>query len=487
MEHSPRIDDILTKCHDHSATAIIQDDVRWSYGNLYQLMINVAGHLVRHNVYTDKIIVLLGNRVEAVAAIMGISYIGGTFVPVGSSVKPHRLAEIINDCGATTIITDESFYPITNVLENTPTLRAVLNIDEFPTSQLVAQSKPAYPGALMYTSGTTGKPKGVICPHDKMMAAVDSINAYLYHTRRDVIASALPLSHGYGLYQIFTVLAEGGAVLLERNFAYPAKVLENIKKYNATGFATVQSALVMIFNQDDWADYLQGLTYLTTAGAALTPSSFEKLRNALPTTEIMPMYGQTECVRVLYYPEWKQNEVLNMNSCGIAIPDTTTYIDLDTGELVVESPHVMDGYWNNPKDTAITFRDGKLYTNDIFSIDENGLHTYVGRNDDVVKVKGERCAPQELDNALMNIDDIDEAASFAVEDHVFGYRFVAFVASRNIELAGKDIMRYCKKNLEAFLLPKEVVMVDKIPKTENGKISRVILRQVYENMKAKQC
>jgi len=424
--------------------------------------------------YNDKIIVLLGNRPEAVMSIFGVSYAGGTFIPVPDAIRPDRLTKIIQDSGAKMIITDEKHFSVTDKIGSCESLRAVIDVDNISTAPArPLQIKPAYPAALMYTSGTTGNPKGVICPHEKIMSATHQINDYMLHRSDDVVATCLPLSHGYGLYQIFTVFEEQGTVLLEPNFTFPIQMLQAIQKYKATGFAAVPSMIPMIQQIPGWRLYLSSLEYLTTAGAALPPPTFEMLKRELPDVMIMPMYGQTECVRALYYPAVHYD----LDSCGIPIPGTTTTIDPDTGELIIESPHVMDGYWNNEEATRQTFIEGRLYTGDIFKINDDGLHYYLGRMDDLVKIKGERCSPQELDNALAGCDGVIEAASFTMPDDLWGNRMYCYVASN--ALTKQEVMRYCKKNLEPHMMPAAVVIVDKIPKNENGKISRRLLMDAY--------
>lgn len=502
MDNLTRIDDLLLQWHkegEHSFlrsdVAIYYEDKAYTYKDLYFGMMKVVATLTEYHLFAgEKIIVHLGNRPEAIMAIMGISYMGHTFVPVPDNIKSFRLTEIVNDCGAKVVFTDERHQPVIDNLGDTSLIYS-FNFDELkPFDGYLNRSKPANPAALMYTSGTTGKPKGVVCPHEKMLAAVSSINAYMMHTTQDIIATALPLSHGYGLYQILTVMAAGGKILLEPNFAFPQQTLHRIKTYKATGFATVPSAVHMIMQIENWEQYLGSLSYLTTAGAALSPSTFDKLKEFLLDTDIVPMYGQAECVRALQYPAAKQRcPHTFLKSCGIPIPDTKTRILVNgkrykhgTGELVVKSPHVMDGYWNNPEETNKTFVNGWLHTGDVFAIDkETGYHFFVGRYDDVIKIKGERCAPQELDDAIVEMPEVNEAATFAIDDGLWGKRFVAYVSSKSHLITKKDVMRHCKQTVEAFLMPKDVVVVKDIPKNENGKVSRVQLKAIYEGNKDK--
>jgi len=476
-----RIDDLIDKYEDQiDNIAVIQDDKSWTYGDIFDGAINVAAALQRHNVYLEKTIILLGNRVEAITTMMGISYIGGTFIPVPTDIKTARLADIIRDSGARSIITDEQHFPVTDNLDTDLSV-LVFNVDEIPVHEdHLCQSVPAYPAAIMYTSGTTGDPKGVVCPHDKMMAATDAINTYMLHNSRDKIVTALPLNHGYGLYQVLTAFQVGATVILEKDFNFPTKLMEKIEKYQATGFAAVPTMIqMMIQSSDNWVEYLDSLDYITTAGAALPPTLFKTLLDSLPNADIIPMYGQTECVRALYYPRaWKKNDH-NLNSCGKAIPFTTLYINGDPdegGELIVENDHVMDGYWKNPEDTAKTFRDGKLHTGDVFKL-VDGLYHYIGRQDDVVKIKGERTSPQMFENTLYKLDGVEQIGAFTIEDPLWGNRFVAYVVAPTLDRMA--LMRYCKQTMEGFMMPKDIVVVDELPKNGPGKINRKYLKETY--------
>ena len=508
MENLNRVDDLLLtrqgtprdKLYDQSRVAIFYEGKTYSYYEMYQGMMTVAAKLCEYRMWQgERVIVHLGNRPEAIMAMMGCSYMGCTFVPVASTIKAHRLAEIINDCEATAIITDAAHVGVLSQLGELKSYRLAFNIDEIPIfNGFVNRSKAANPAAILYTSGTTGKPKGVCCPQEKIMAAISSINAYMMHTADDIIATALPLSHGYGLYQVLTAFEAGGAVLLEPNFSFPQQTLLRIKQLKATGFAIVPSMVPMIMQIDDWDEYLDCLTYITTAGAHLPAPTYRELRKNLLGTDIIPMYGQTECVRALYYPAKLQGPVDMLASpdtihigTGVPIPDTEVKLvdeegntGVREGELWVKSPHVMGGYWMNTEATAETFtEDGWLRTGDIFTKDDYGMYYYRGRMDEVVKIKGERVSPQELDDALLRMHEIDEAASFAMLDPGFGYRFVAYVVSKDYILTRRDVMRYCRRELEHHLLPKDVIVVKKIPKTENGKISRAHLQEIYETDK----
>ncbi len=461
-------------------TALIFEGKEYSFRGMNSRAFEIAAQLHHHDM-SKNVVILLGNRPEAIFSIFGVIKAARTFVILNTSTKAKTIREIMDDALCNTIITDDA-----HLKEVSHALRSddhVINVDtpyDYEHDPMVITNM-VEPRAIMYTSGSTGKPKGVVCPDDCMMAAIDIINQYLHHDENDRIFTALPLSHGYGLYQVLAPLSVGATVILEKGFLVATPILKRLRDLKATGFATVPSMLSMIFKNKDWPEYLQSLRYLTNAGAGLPPAYFKDLMAKLPDTVIMPMYGQTECVRALYFPAGISKHGQRIESTGIGIPRTNVY--LDDGELIVQGPTVMEGYWNKPEETERVFftdEEGNrcLRTSDLFRQDEDGLFYYVGRKDDMVKIKGERVSPQTLDNALYEMEGVIDAASFGMEDDaVWGNRLVTYVATET--LTKQEIMRYIKANLEPFMLPKDVVLVDEMPKTPNGKISRKLLKELY--------
>lgn len=452
--------------------ALIYKDKQFTYQELIRKSENMASILAVNRI-EGNVVVLLGNRPETIFSIFGISRVGCVFIPANDKIKSNKLKEILNDAQPTAVITDDAHINIFEDTKYEPEL--LINVDAPQYTYNAPVSVHATLAAIMYTSGSTGKPKGVVCLHKNMIAAIEIINDYLEHTPQDRILTVLPLSHGYGLYQVLAPLAVGATVILEPGVMFIQHTMNRINKMNATGFAAVPSMIQMMLQTSIWKDRLQNLEYLTSAGAGLPPQHFEMLDTELKDTQIIPMYGQTECVRALHYPS--HSGITNYKSCGRAMPQTKCTIE--DGELVVEGPTVMRGYWNKPEETAKVFRDGKLYTGDLFEQDSQGMFYYIGRRDEIIKIGGERVAPQEVDNVLLALLGVREVAAFAVEDDVWGNRIVVYVACDEEALTKADVMGYCKRNLEAFLMPKDVVIVDKIPKNANGKISRADLKKLY--------
>jgi acyl-CoA synthetase (AMP-forming)/AMP-acid ligase II len=198
------------------------------------------------------------------------------------------------------------------------------------------------------------------------------------------------------------------------------------------------------------------------------------------------MYGLTECKRVSYLPP----EYLDVKpeSVGIPIPNVEVSIvnekgeslgPDEIGELVIKGPNVMQGYWNAPEVTARTFRPGKkdgerlLYSGDLFKKDGDGFLYFVSRKDDLIKTKGERASPKEIENVLCRLEGVSEAAVIGIPDEIFGQAIKAFIVSKPEDgLKEKDVLRHCQQNLEPFMVPKCVEIRDNLPKLSSGKIDR---------------
>ena len=340
---------------------------------------------------------------------------------------------------------------------------------------------------IIYTSGSTGNPKGVMMAHFNMVSAANSISTYLENTPDDIIINVLPISFDYGLYQILMGFKVGATVILERSFLYPYKVIDTIIKEKVTGFPIVPTISAILLQMDDLKKHnLEHLRYISNTAAALPVAHIQKLRESFPQTTVYSMYGLTECKRVSYLPPDQLD--IRPTSVGKGMPNEEVYIvDEDgnrvgpdvIGELVVRGSNVMRGYWEMPEETAKRLRPGPypgemgLYTGDLFRMDEEGYLYFVARKDDIIKSRGEKVSPKEIENILYEIDEVVEAAVVGVEDAVLGQAIKAFVVLKDgSELKEKEIIRFCSQHLEDFMVPKYIEFKNELPKTDTGKIKR---------------
>jgi acyl-CoA synthetase (AMP-forming)/AMP-acid ligase II len=234
------------------------------------------------------------------------------------------------------------------------------------------------------------------------------------------------------------------------------------------------------------------VTRLTNTAAALPPDFHDRLAERFPNALIFRMYGLTECKRVSYLEPELVHE--KPTSVGRPIPGTETFV-LDeegrpvapgeTGVLYVRGPHVMAGYWRAPDLTAHMLKEGPisgermLCTHDFFTVDEDGFLYFVGRSDDIIKTRGEKVSPIEVENALYGIDGVKEAAVIGVPDDLLGEAIRAYVVREDgVERTDHEIIAACRMRLESFMVPKEVVFLDELPKTATGKIRKKGLQEV---------
>jgi acyl-CoA synthetase (AMP-forming)/AMP-acid ligase II len=341
---------------------------------------------------------------------------------------------------------------------------------------------------LIYTSGTTGDPKGVMSDHSNVVFAASSIISYLENVESDIVINVLPLSFDYGLYQLLMVFKFGGTLVLERSFTYPAQILSLMARERVTGFPGVPTIYAILLQMDLSAFDLSSLRYLTNTAAALPPSHILQLRDKFPWATLFSMYGLTETKRTLYLPPDQLNN--KPGSVGIAIPGTEVWLEDEEGnrlgageigELVVRGRHVMRGYWEAPQATAQRYRPGSIpgeqlcYTGDLFRLDEDGYLYFVGRKDDIIKSRGEKVAPKEVENVLYALPGVVEAAVIGIDDPVLGQAIKAILVVEGEPLSEARVLAHCRANLEDFMVPKVVEFRTELPKTDTGKIKKTDL------------
>lgn len=495
-------------------TALITDRKRLRYDELDRLSSRLAASLSRNGVKrNDRVLVFMDNCWEAAVSIFAVLKAGATFSPINSSTKADKLAYIIGDCEAAAILTQAKLMP---VVAEARALAA--DVDLFvastaaPNGQVPAgvtafdaclegDAGPVVHGGidldlamLIYTSGSTGRPKGVMMTHRNIDAASESITTYLRNQHDDIILNVLPLAFDYGLYQLLMAIRLGATLVLEKSFAFPHAIFERIREEGVTGFPLVPTMAAMILQMRDLEPgFLPSLRYLSNTAAALPPAHIARLRELFSGARLYSMYGLTECKRCTYLPPEELDR--RPGSVGIAIPNTEAFVVDDEGkrvppgvpgELVIRGPHVMQGYWRNDASTQRMLRPGShpwekvLYTGDLFQTDAEGFLYFVGRKDDIIKTRGEKVAPKEVETVLHSHPGIAEAVVVGVPDPVLGHAIAALVVRSDQTLSDKDIIRYCSRHLEDFMVPKVVEFRIELPKTDTGKVSRRLAAETME-------
>jgi len=505
--------------------ALVCGRQRWTYKALDQHATHLAAALVDTGVCRqDRVVVLLDNSAETVISLYGILKAGGVFIILAGSLKGAKLRYILENSGANVLITHVSKAKVVNnaISEGSGGRRVIWvgqrnripkqmsqfslswdeifsNFDDKITDVSRGSRLPRCIdvdlATLIYTSGSTGEPKGVMSTHHNMISAARSIIQYIGNFEDDIILDVLPLSFDYGLYQVIMAFMFGGTVVLEKSFLYLHSVLERISQERVTGFPIVPTIVAMMLKLQDLKKYdFSTLRYMTNTGAALPVGHIQRLRKMFPHVTMISMFGLTECKRVSYLPPEELDRI--PSSVGKAMPNCEIFVvdengsevaPGETGELVVRGSNVMQGYWADPEITARTYRDGQypssriLHSGDYFRQDEQGFLYFLGRKDDMIKSKGERISAKEIENTISGMEGIVEVAVIGVSDEILGQAIKAYIVpGLGIELAEKQVLKYCAENMETFMVPKYIEFMESLPKTPNGKIDKKQLKAKAE-------
>lgn len=494
--------------------ALVCRNARYSYAELDRKSNALAQALIAGGIQRgDRVLVYADNTFAAALSFWGVMKANAVVSMIHFQTKTERLAYLLNDCKAAGLIADASLTPIfSEAAKHAPHLKTILvagaldsgrlsglpNVRSFHEAIEAEDGSEAPPrqcidndlAAIIYTSGSTGDPKGVMLTHHNMRTAALSISTYLGNAEDDIILNVLPLSFDYGLYQMIMAFRMGARLVLERSFAYPAQVLLKVAEEKVTGFPGVPTIFAILAEMKSLSDFdLSSIRYVSNTAAALPVKHIRMLRDIFPKARIYSMYGLTECKRCTYLPP--EDIDRKPESVGVAIPNTELWLVDENdniigpnrvGQLVIRGATVMRGYWEKPEATAKRLRPGPLpgefvlYTGDYCRLDEEGYLYFVGRMDDIIKCRGEKVAPKEVESALAEIHGVKEAAVIGISDEILGQAPKAFVVlEKDIQMSEQDIIRECQARLEGYKVPKHVVFLPELPKTNTGKIKKTEL------------
>lgn len=494
--------------------ALVCKKARVSYAELDAHSNALANTLVRQGVARgDRVVIFADNTVETVVSFWAVLKANAVVSIVNPLTKGDKLRYLLDDCRAVAMVTDAHLTRVfADVVKGSKHLKLLVISGKVEEEKL--QGAPPVLGwdaaldadrteaparkaididlaAIIYTSGSTGDPKGVMLTHRNMLTAATSVSTYLRMAQDEVVLCVLPLSFDYGLYQMLMSFRVGARVVLERSFTFPAQVLKLVEEERVTAFPGVPTIFAILGELKNLSDYdFSGIRFVSNTAAALPVKHILILRKIFPQARVYSMYGLTECKRCTYLPP--EDIDRKPTSVGIAIPNTEMWIvdenDVkvgpnQVGQLVIRGATVMRGYWEKPEQTAKKLRPGPLpgeyvlYTGDYCKMDEEGYLYFVGRMDDVIKSRGEKVAPKEVENALVHIPGVKEVAVIGVPDEILGQAVKAFVVPEaGATLTERQIIAEAQGRLENFMVPKYVAIVPDLPKTTTGKIKKTDLR-----------
>ena len=488
--------------------AVVVEGVSHSYAELWDSVSRMAIALNRRGLQRgDRVAIYMDNTWPCVISIYAALLAGGVFLVINPQTKADKLVFIIRDSGARFLMTDAHLAnSFLSVLDELPDLVGVICsgalieharvasfnsvLSEAVAGLVGAVNIPLDLAALIYTSGSTGNPKGVMQTHQSMLFAARSLIKYLRLSESDRILCVLPLGFDYGLYQLLMAIQLGATLILERSFTFPAQIFSRMETQKVTVFPGVPTIYAMLLSIHGRSPLqFPAVTRITNTAAALPDDFVPRLRAVFPNALIYRMYGLTECKRVSYLEPELADQL--PGSVGKAIPGTEVYLlspegqpvkNGETGILYVRGPHVMLGYWQQPELTDRMLKPGKfpgervLCTQDYFRMDEEGYLYFVGRNDDIIKSRGEKVSPVEVENAMHKIPGVREVAVVGVDDETLGQAVRAFVVlDGSVNLTDKQVRMQCMALMENYMVPRDIIFCHELPKTATGKVSKKLL------------
>jgi acyl-CoA synthetase (AMP-forming)/AMP-acid ligase II len=496
------------------APAIATGTSRLAYRDLAERTLALAGALRAQGVGPgSRVVVALPNGPAMVIASLAVQALGGTAVEVDRRWGAGPLRDILIRTKARQVVTwgrdartwaealdgvsVDGFWVVhgSRPVETLPGLprpmawlsdtgRSLADADALSVGDLPSIDDGVV-ALILFTSGTTGTPQGVLQTHRNIEANTRSIVSYLGLTGDDRVLATLPLHYCYGRSLLQTHLMVGGSVYFDNRFAFPRTVMETLAAEGCTGFAGVPLTFEILRRSVNLAEIpMPTLRYVTQAGGALSPDTIQWARTAFAPAPLYVMYGQTEATARLTYlpPEHAEDKA---GSIGIPVPGVELRVVDETGrdvtpgtlgEIVVRGPNVTPGYLDDPTATAAILRDSWLWTGDLAEMDTDGFLFHRGRAREIIKVGGRRVSPVEIEQAIERLPAVAESGVRGMPDELRGEVPVAFVVLHpGSQLSAGELRAALRAIVPAWMVPATVTFVDRLPRNEAGKLLRANL------------
>jgi long-chain acyl-CoA synthetase len=496
---------------DHPDKPAVWFENAWkTYGDINREADLVAAFLVESGVQRgDRVAILLENSFDYLCAHFGALKAGAVDVSLNTELTSKGLHQLLLDCEAKVFIAGSKFLrQWSGIMEGLPALKHLL-IDRargkpptecpgvrmhYLTDVLRGNWHPVRPApqididlaSIIYTSGSTGEPKGVMLSHLNLTSNTQSIVEYLGLRESDRMMVVLPFYYIYGRSLLYSHFLSGGSLVIDNRFAFPVTVLNSMRDLEVTAFAGVPSTFSILLNKSDLRTRtFPGLRFVTQAGGGMAPALQKEVAEVFRPAQLFVMYGSTEASPRLTYVE---PTVLpgKWGSIGRAIPNVEVIVADEhgnrlapgvQGEIAARGSNIMMGYWKSPGATAEVLRNGYYYTGDLGYEDQDGYIFLTGRARDIIKAGGNRVSSKEIEDALLEIPGVVEAAVIGVPDEILGEAIKAFVVRCNSTLTEEEVKSHVQRKLPVFKHPKWVQFCDNLPKNQSGKILKTVLRE----------
>jgi len=487
-----------------SDLAIIHGDDAINYQELRKRVNEYAGVLIArgHN-KGDRIGIMADNSIYSVVAYLAIMRGGFVAVPLQTNIPDSSLKAIIDTTSMQSIFVQRKYCERVYAWAENDSLTVFIdsqteghfqNSNVKPIQDLVSEgtTETAYDtvnpetdlAALVFTSGSTGLPKGVMVSHRNIECNTDDIVSYVGLRSNDRAMIILPLYYCFATSLLHSHLMVGASVVINNDFIFPERVLDDLDAKQCTGIAGVPSTFQILLRKTHFKQRrFPSLQWIQQAGGKLSNPFIREIRETFPSVRFFLMYGQTEATaRLSYLPPEKLDEKLGSigkglrntklevikNDGSVVIPGSD-----EIGEIVAEGENITLGYWNDPGETARFFSGNRLRTGDMARVDKDGYIYIVDRARDFIKSMGNRVSSKEVEEIIAEMPEVVEVAVIGVPDDILGEAIKAFVVPRSIGvISNQGIKDYCIKHLPTFKIPRRIEIREALPKTESGKIAK---------------
>ena len=454
-----------------------------SFKAIFEDSCKLARYL-RNKLGQDKRILLVApNSTFFIVAYLGILKSGNICVPLNPGIEPDVFKFIKDKTDSGTGFFSEIVSNRLKPADDCITEKILSNIIEGEFEMLAFE--PEFNGEriakILFTSGSTALPKGVMLSHNNIMANTDSIVQYLGLSDTDIMMVVLPFFYCYGLSLLHTHIRAGGSLVLNNNFIFLGSTFNDLNKYCCTGFAGVPSHFQILLRKSDQFKRTQFpyLRYVTQAGGKLHNTFISEFTETFPEVQLFVMYGQTEATsRISYLPPAMLKEKLGSVGRGIPGVELKVVDDQgisvkpgDTGEILAKGRNVMLGYFEDQISTNDTIKDGWLYTGDLATIDEDGYIYIVARKKEIIKIGGKRVSPKEIEEVIVTMKGVIDCTVEAIYDELLGEAIKVTVVVNGIgkKITSDDLKQFCGDKLSSYKVPKYVIFKESIELSLSGK------------------
>ncbi len=478
------VDYLLSEHVERPKDFILGRGTPLSYRDMAVKVMKLANRLEKLFGKNNNIPLVMPNNNDSVISYLAIMKSGNVVVPLNPAIEKEGLEDIISRCQSKLLIGANRVVKKLN-----PEIEVCLTESELDTiykeeeavEWTVTETNDNDLAQIIFTSGSTSKPKGVKISHRNIVANTSSIIQYLKLNENDIMEVVLPFFYCYGLSLLHTHLKVAGSIVLNNTFIFLNSVIEDLQKYKCTGFAGVPSHFQILLRKSESFKRTQfpHLRYVTQAGGKLHTVFINEFGENLPDVLFYVMYGQTEATaRLSYLPPARLADKLG--SLGKGIPDVELLVVDndgvpvkvgDVGEIIAKGDNVMLGYFEEPEETADTIKNGWLYTGDLARVDEDGFIYHAARKREIIKVGGKRVSPKEIEEVIVKIEGVVDCTIEAIDDEMLGEAIKATLVTSNQHkhINEQFVKEHCANSLSHYKVPQVICFEDNLKVNSTGK------------------